>query len=108
MPRKKKENATYISANLPNSVIRMAELIGDNRTDGIERLFAKLPALHRVVVLLEALSNDPETPSRWKDSIEATLDDLNELEIDRVYKEAVAAGVITVKNAEGESTAWIV
>lgn len=107
MPRSKKD-ATLTAMKLPASTRRLAELVGEgDRTAGVERLFAQLPCFYRVKLLLEQMAADQKIPAKWRKLIEAELPDLESLQIDYAYEEAIAEGVIVVRNPEGESTAWI-
>lgn len=83
---------------LPERVRKMAEIVGNgDRTLGVEQLFAQLPIFYRVRVHLEKLA-------RGGDEIAASLlIDLEDLEIERIYEEAIAEGVIKTP-----SGSWII
>ena len=100
MPRPKK-TAKQTNMKLPPWLLELAAIVGENRTDGVERLFATLPLFHRVklYVALQAQEGDKQA--------ESLLHELEALELDRVYKEAVCEGVV-VPGTNGEPAAWIV
>lgn len=88
--------------------IALAEAMGSHgkhpsASDGIDKLFAKLPVFARCKILLSAIAENPGSATQFADQIEAVLIDLEGLEIDQAYKEAIAEGVIKTP-----SGSWIV
>lgn len=97
MPRAKKLKATKATLRLYDDVQSLAEIVGaGDKTAGIEKLFSQLPLFYRVKIYLEQRADEDPIA-------EALLQDMEELEIDRVYEEAIAEGVIKCP-----SGAWIV
>lgn len=98
-PRERKQ------VKLMPATIAIAQAIGDGGiSDGIERLFAQLPVFYKVKLLLEqAASGEAIAPEH----AEALLLELEELEIDQVYEEAIAEGMIACPGADGKPSAWI-
>ncbi len=86
---------TLTSMKLDNDVRSLATLVGNgDRTAGVEKLFSQLPVFYRVKRYLETQDDD----------VAASLVlEMEELEIDRVYEEAIAEGVIKTP-----SGSWIV
>lgn len=97
MPQRKKLDASKNTLRLYNTVWDLAEIVGaGDKTAGIEKLFSQLPLFYRVKLYLEQRAEEDPIA-------EALLQDMEELEIDRVYEEAIAEGVI-----KRPSGAWIV
>lgn len=83
---------------LPESTRKWAELFGNgDRTAGVEKILENSPFLFRVKAYLEQRANDGDVLA------EGLLVDLEDLEIERVYEEAIAEGVI-----QCPSGSWIV
>lgn len=76
---------------------------GNNASDGIDRLFRQLPAFRKCRVILMMIAANPEEASELVEAIESLLLDMEDMEIEQVYEEAVVEGVI-----EPRSGSWIV
>lgn len=73
--------------------IAHAESIGNGGlSDGIDRLFSQLPVFRQCKALIEAIAVDTNSP--YFEQAEAILYDLEDLEIEQVYEEAIAEGVV--------------
>lgn len=80
----------------------IAILLGEgNRSKGIDRLFSQLPVFRQCKTLIETIAADTASP--YSEQAEAILYGLEDLEIEQVYEEAIAEGVIKT-----ESGAYIV
>lgn len=109
MPRKMNPNSlanlrkvskggrTKKSVTLSKNVITIAENIGDgNLSEGLNFFFARMPTFYQAKLIVElAVAGKPIDP----DYAAAVLLEMEELEIDRVHAEAVAEGVIQVRDA---------
>lgn len=83
---------------LPESTRKWAELFGNgDRTAGVEKVLGNAPFLFRVKAYLES------RVSAGDELAESLLLDLEDLEIERVYEEAIADGVIKTP-----SGSWII
>jgi len=88
--------------------ISLAEQLGQHGSnpsvsDGIDRLFRQLPAFQRCKALLQLIAENPESAPKLIEQIEAVLLDLEDLEIEQGYEEAIVEGVIRTKDGS-----WIV
>jgi len=93
---------------LSSETIALADRLGLNRTDSVERLFASLPVFGRAIGFLEALAADSDVPQGHRDYASALLLDLEDLHIQQVVEDAIGEGAIEVrKSIDGESV-WIV
>lgn len=100
MPRVKKD-AIRTQMKLPPWLLNLAAIVGDNKTDGVERLFSILPVFYQVKLYLSEQSADGD------DRAAALLHELEKLELDRVYEESVCEGIV-VPGKDGDPVAWIV
>lgn len=89
------------SVSLLPVTIEKAKAIGDNLSDGIDRLFAILPVFSKSKLAIEMLLSDHPQAREYA---EAVLIDLEDLEIEQAYEEAKIEGDLP----EPKSGAWIV
>ena len=75
--------------------------LGKSSSDGIDKLFAMLPVFSKAKLAIELLISDHPNA---KEYAEAVLIDLEDLEIEALYKEAELEGTLP----EPKSGAWIV
>lgn len=101
MPRQRKP-ATRTQMKLPETIRELARIVGQgDMTNGVEQLFAQLPLFYQVKLYL---SQQAEAGDRTAESL---LNEMESLEIERIYSEAVCEGIF-VPGANGEPVAWIV
>ncbi len=86
------------SVSLSQREIELAQTLGNgNLSQGIsrmaqDRLFAQSPVFNRVKLLIELIASDSE--SDYSESAQSLLYDLEDLEIEQAYSEAIAEGAI--------------
>lgn len=102
MPRQRKD-AQRTQMKLPETIRELARIVGgeDGMTGGVERLFSQFPLFYQVKIYL---TQQAETGDETAESL---LHDMEALEIDRVYQEAICEGLV-VPGVNGEPAAWIV
>lgn len=104
MPRAKKKGASRTTLRLYDETLALAQSLGNgNKTEGIDRLFSKLPVFSKCLTLLQIAAEQPDRLHLFKDAIEAVILELEELEIERVHEEAIAEGLV-----ERSTGVWIV
>lgn len=90
---------------LPPTIRELARIVGKREdksgdkssgdmTAGVERLFSCLPLFYRVKLFLETIADAGTLSASQQAQVKALLLDLEELEIERVYEEATAEGVL--------------
>ena len=81
------------SLSLHPDTVAAAKTLGQgNYSKGVDRLFSQLPVFRQCKALIEAIAADTASP--YSEQAEAILYDLEDLEIEQVYEEAIAEGVI--------------
>ena len=101
MPRTRK-GAIRTQMKLPESIRGLARIVGQgDMTNGVEQIFAQLPLLYQVKIYLSQRAKDGDSVAEY------LLNELEALEIDRIYQEAVCKGIV-VPSDNGEPAAWIV
>lgn len=93
----KGSGSVAISLSLHPDTVAAAKSLGEgNRSKGVDRLFSKLPVFNQCKALIEAIASDKS--SVYSEQAETILYDLEDLEIEQVYEEAIAEGVIKTPN----------